>query len=319
MKTKIYLLVSILFLGYTVGFSQQSNFNSQQNWSLNKKELIFGIGAMSYLGDLGGLDRVGTDFSPADLDLRATSLGGLFGFRYRFAPKFATTTQISGGLIRGSDNLTNEIIRKSRNLSFRSPIVAISQRLEWIFYSYEQFGARYRIPGVNGRKDKNNQAYIFGGIGATYFNPQAQLNGSWVNLRDMHTEGQGLVGGPKQYGYVTAIVPMGIGFRFGLDKVWRLGLEISYTKTFSDYLDDVSTVYYNKDDIESTYGTDAAYLSNPSTQNQTWFSEGQQRGDKQKDSYINVNLVFYKNITYKPLDYKFGRPTNFKGGGRYKF
>jgi hypothetical protein len=244
-------------------------------------------------------------------------MGGLIGFRFRFAPKLATTTQLSGGLVQGSDKLTNEIIRKSRNLSFRSPIVAISQRLEWIFYSAEEFGGHYNIPRIRRQKDKNRQAYIFGGIGATYFNPQAELNGLWVNLREMHTEGQGLPTGPKQYGFVTAIVPMGIGFRIGLDKVWRLGLEISYTKTFSDYIDDVSTVYPNQAEIAAAYGSDAAYLSNPTFQNSSWFSEGQQRGDKQKDSYANATIVFYKNITYKPVNYKFGRPNKYKVGTRY--
>jgi|TARA_R110000737_G_scaffold161270_1_gene189131 hypothetical protein len=319
MRTKFSILVSILFLAYTVVIAQHTNFNSQRNWSLNKKEIIFGVGAMNFLGDLGGRNRIGTDYSPVDLDIGATSIGGLFGYRYRFAPRFATTTQLSGGLVRGSDNLTDEVIRKSRNLSFRSPIVAISQRLEWIFYSYEQFGGRYNIPGIRAHKDKNNQAYLFGGIGATYFNPQAKLNGAWVSLRQLHTEGQGLVGGPKQYGFVTAIVPMGIGFRTGIDKVWRVGIEISYTKTFSDYIDDVSTVYYSQSELAAAYGPDAAYLSNPSYQNQYWFSEGQQRGDEQKDSYANINIVFYKNLTYKPVNYKFGRPPKFRGGGRYKF
>ncbi len=320
MKAFKSLLLILLLATYNADcIAQHTNFNSQRNWSLNKKEFIFGVGAMNFLGDLGGRNRIGTDYSPVDLDFGATSIGGLIGYRYRFSPRFATTSQISGGLVRGSDALTQEIIRKSRNLSFRSPIASVSQRLEFIFYSYEQYGSRYKIPGINGHKDKNVQAYFFAGIGATYFNPQAQLNGKWVNLREMHTEGQGLPDGPKQYGFVTAIVPMGIGFRTGLDKVWRIGIEISYTKTFSDYIDDVSTVYPDQAELAATYGNDAAYLSNPSYQNQYWFAAGQQRGDKQKDSYTNVNIVFYKNLTYKPYNYKFARSPKFRGGGRYKF
>jgi hypothetical protein len=316
---KLILLTYTLHLISPAVFGQNTNFNNPRNWSLNKKEFIVGIGSMSFLGDLGGRDKIGTHYSPADLDFKATSLGGLIGFRYRFAPKFATTFQTSGGMVRGSDALTEEIIRKSRNLSFRSPIVSISQRLEWIFYAQELVGAQYRIFGVRGQKDKNIQAYLFGGFGATYFNPQALYKGSWVNLRELHTEGQGLPGGPKQYGFVTAIVPMGFGIRTGLDKVWRIGLEFSYTKTFSDYIDDVSTNYHSQTEIAAVYGDEAAYLSNPSVQNQSWFAEGQQRGDKHKDSYANINIVFYKNLTYKPYNYKFGRSPKYKGGGRYKF
>ncbi|MFA7273008.1 MAG: hypothetical protein WC044_04030 [Crocinitomicaceae bacterium] len=319
MKNKLFLLFLLSMLTFTNVFGQHTNFNSQRNWSLNKKEFFFGVGATNFLGDLGGRNRIGTDYSPVDFDIDATSLGGMLGYRFRFSPKWATSTQISGGLVRGSDANTQEVIRKSRNLSFRSPIASVSQRIEFILFAKEQFGARYKIPGINGMKDKNTQGYVFIGIGATYFNPQANLNGTWVNLRPLHTEGQGLVGGPEQYGMVTAIVPMGVGVRVGLDKLWRIGFELTYTKTFSDYIDDVSTTYYDKSAIAAAYGNEAAYLSNPSYQNQYWFAGGQQRGDKQKDSYLNFNLVFYRNLTYKPTNYKFGRTPKFRSAGRYKF
>ncbi len=315
-KTFFYLLT--VFLTVPV-FGQHTNFNSQRNWSLNKKEFLIGFGGTNFLGDLGGRNQIGTDYSPVDLDIQATSLGGMIGYRFRFSPKWATTTQLSGGLLRGTDANTQEIIRNSRNLSFRSPVVTLSQRLEWLVYTYEQFGGRYNIPGIRSAKERNNQIYFFGGIGATYFNPQAKLNGSWVNLADLNTEGQGLDGGPKDYIPFTFAIPMGVGFRWGLDKVYRIGFEVTYTATFSDYIDDVSGNYYDRNAIATAYGQDAAYFSNPSVQNQYWFSAGQQRGDKNKDSYLTANIVIYRNLTYKPTNYKFGRPTKFKGGGRYKF
>ena len=62
-------LTSILLLfaaGFTYG--QHTNFNTQRNWSLNKKELVFGGGATQFLGDLGGRSQIGKDYSLADLD-----------------------------------------------------------------------------------------------------------------------------------------------------------------------------------------------------------------------------------------------------------
>ncbi len=318
---RITILLSVLFaLMAPISLkAQHTNFNSQRNWSLNKKEFIIGFGGTNFLGDLGGRNQIGTDFSPVDLDLQATSLGGIIGYRFRFKPKWATTTSFSGGLLRGSDANTKEIIRNSRNLSFRSPVVTFSQRLEFLLYTYEQFGGRYNIPGIRAAQEKNNQLYIFGGIGGTYFNPQAQLNGSWTNLADLNTEGQGLTGGPKDYSPFTVSLPVGLGFRWGIDKVYRLGLEFSYVFMLSDYVDDVSGVYYDQAELAAAYGPDAAYLSNPSVVNQHWFSAGQQRGDDNKDSYLSANLVIYRNLTYKPTNYKFGRSPKFKGGGRYKF
>lgn len=319
MKFRTSLLFMLFATCSTLSFAQHTNFNSQRNWSLNKKELMIGFGATNFLGDLGGRNQIGTDFSPVDLDIQATSFGGTLGYRFRFSPKWATSTQISGGLLRGTDANTDEVIRNSRNLSFRAPVVTLSQRLEYLVYTYEQFGSRYNIPGIRAAKERNNQVYIFAGIGGTYFNPQGKVNGSWYNLADLNTEGQGLAGGPDDYIPFTLAIPMGVGFRWGIDKVYRIGFEITYTTTFTDYIDDVSGTYYDRDAITTAYGPEAGYFSNPSVQNQHWFAAGQQRGDKNKDSYLTCNLIIYRNLTYKPTNYKFGRPTKFKGGGRYKF
>lgn len=47
----------LLLIGVSNAFAQHTNFNSQKNWSLNKKEIFFGLGATQFLGDLGGQDQ----------------------------------------------------------------------------------------------------------------------------------------------------------------------------------------------------------------------------------------------------------------------
>lgn len=307
----------IVFTLITTVTAQHTNFNTQRNWSLNKKEIMFGLGATQFLGDLGGRDRIGTDYSLRDIDWSSTNIGGMVGFRYRFHPYFATSTTLNVGMVRGNDALTNEIIRNSRNLHFRSIIVELAQRLEVIVWANEKFGARYKVKGLKYAKDKNTQIYLFGGVGATYFNPKAMYQGSWVALRPLKTEGQGLDGGAKPYSPVTLSIPMGVGFRIGLNRMWRIGLEVAYVKTFSDYIDDVGGVYYDPAVLASEVGAASAYLSNPSHQNSTWFAPGEQRGDKQKDAYFYANIVVYRNLTYK--DYAGSRRKQSWKGGRYKF
>lgn len=307
-------LVLLLSAGFTYG--QHTNFNSQRNWSLNKKEVMFGGGATQFLGDLGGRDQVGKDYSLADLDLPSTSWNAMVGYRYRFHPYWATSSVLNVGMVRGNDALTNEVIRESRNLHFRSLVIEYSQRIECIIVANEKFGARYKIPGMKGFKNRNEQIYLFTGVGATYFNPKAMFNGSWTALRPLRTEGQGLATGPDEYLPVTVTIPFGIGLRMGIGRMWRLGIEATYVKTFSDYIDDVSGVYYDPSELASQVGPTAAYLSNPAVENSTWFAAGQQRGDKQKDAYFYLNLVFARNITYK--DYAQARRAP-KWKGRYKF
>ena len=295
-------------------FAQFTNFNSQRNWSLNKKELLFGLGATQFTGDLGGRDQIGKDFSLVDIDFPSTGFGGMIGYRYRFHPFWATTTSLNVGLLRGNDALTSEIARSSRNLHFKSIIIELQQRLELICYANEKFGARYRLRNNKFALNHNEQVYVFGGVGASYFNPKAQYMGRWVALDPLNTEGQGLAGGSRETLPVTLTIPMGIGVRFGVGRQWRFALEATYVKTFSDYIDDVSGLYYDPEKLGSL---EAAYLSNPSIANKDFFEPGQIRGQPQKDAYYYLNVVVMRNITYK--DYSTRRRQYYKVSKRYRF
>lgn len=312
------LIATLLLLTTaSLSYAQHTNFNTQRNWSLNKKELMIGFGATQFTGDLGGRNQIGTDYSVVDIDWPSTSIGGMLGYRYRFHPYWATTTSFNIGMLRGDDALTNEIIRESRNLHFKSIVIELQQRIELIVLAREKFGARYNISGHSKRmRDHNDQLYFFTGAGVNYFNPKARYNGDWVALRPLKTEGQGLDGGPDTYLPVTLTIPFGIGMRYGIGRMWRVGLEATYVKTFSDYIDDVHGEYYDPAILASQVGPEAAYLSNPATDNVTWFAPGQQRGDKQKDAYYYVNVVVIRNITYK--DYARQRKVH-RWRGRYKF
>jgi hypothetical protein len=298
MKNTLVLLTCLL-LGFATT-AQFSNFNSQKNWSINKKEFIFGGGATQFLGDLGGQDGIGKDYSLADLNMRATNYNVMLGFRYRFHPNFATTSQINFGKYRASDFFTNNEGRSIREIDIKSTLISIYQRYEYIFFANEKIGRRNKIPGLNGVRDRNTQCYLYTGAGLAYYNPQGGPNSKYegVSLRPLSTEGQGFTGGADSYKSVTAIVPFGLGYRIGLGRMWRVGLEATYFKTFTDYMDDVSTTYYSFTANQIQTSPEAIYFSNPS-ENWTIFQNGDKRGDKQKDAYFYLNLFFSKNITYK--------------------
>ncbi len=308
------LVLFVFTITTTCVFAQHTNFNTQRNWSLNKKEIMFGFGATQFTGDLGGKDQIGKDYSLRDIDLPATGIGGMVGFRYRFHPYWATTTSLNIGMLRGNDAYTNEIIRESRNLHFRSMVFELSQRIECIVLANEKFGARYKIPGHKGFKNHNEQVYFFTGAGISYFNPKAQYQGSWIALRPLNTEGQGMADGARKTLPITATIPLGVGARFGVGRMWRFGLEATYVKTFSDYIDDVHGTYYDPSKLSSA---EAQYLSNPAIANTGWFAPGQQRGDKQNDAYYYLNIVVQRNITYR--DYARQRRSYQWNRGRYKF
>jgi len=309
-----YSLVILLLATALLSYSQMpSNFNSSRNWSMNKKEIFFSFGASQFLGDLGGRDRIGTTKSPADIDWNMTRGGFGFGYRYRFHPMWAWSTQLYGGIVKGDDANTNEIVRRSRNLSFRSPIIEFSQRIEAIVYANERVGARYRIKGLKGFKSTSEVLYLFTGVSGVWFNPKMEINGQWTALQPLGTEGQGLPGGADEYRRVTVAIPFGVGFKMGIGRFWRIGIEVIYNKTFTDYMDDVSTTYFDPNALGSA---EAAYASNPSIENQSWFAPGQQRGNaNDKDAYLLTNFVLTRNITYpKPRG-----GSRIKWSGRTKF
>jgi hypothetical protein len=309
MKNLKYLLL-LIFIPAGFIYAQHANFNTQRNWSLHKKELLFGLGATQFNGDLGGSYGVGRDYSLKDIDWPSTSMAGFVGFRYRFAPMFATTSSLSIFGLRGDDEHSEEPVRNARSLQFKSLCFEVSQRLEFIVYANEKFGSTFNLPGNYSKKNRSQQLYGFGGIGLLYFNPKAQnQDGDWTALRPLKTEGQA-----KSYSPLTFTMPVGVGFRWGLGNIWRMGVEVSYVKTFSDYIDDVSTTYA---DPASFTSADAAYLSNPAVGNPS-FAPGEQRGDpRQKDAYYHLNVFVSKNITYK--DYgKQRKKYNLKSTGKFR-
>jgi hypothetical protein len=273
--------------------------------------LQFGLGATQFNGDLGGSYSVGQDYSTKDIDWPSTGFAGWIGLRQRFHPYFATTTSLCVFNLKGDDKYSEEATRNARSLHFRSLAVEIQQRLEFIFYATERFGARYNMPGSRNKINRNEQYYLFGGLGLCYFNPQAQFkDGSWVNLRPLKTEGQA-----NAYSPLTLTVPFGFGFRVGVGRSYRIGLEIAYVKTFSDYMDDVSTVYA---DPASFNSSTAAYFSNPAI-GDPMFAPGNQRGDsRHKDAYYHLNLIVTKNLTYRDYGRQRSRNGGVKPRGRYK-
>ncbi len=311
-----YLIITLAVCLSFNGFGQfASNFNSSRNWSMNKHEIYFALGATQFLGDLGGLNQIGSQNSIIDLDWPATRPGIGVGYRFRFHPMWATSTQLYFGLVNGDDANTDEIVRRSRNLSFRSPIVELSQRIECIIFANERVGARYKIKGLGGARPKADVVYLFSGISGFYFNPQTQINGNWTNLRPLRTEGQGLPNGVDEYSRINLAIPFGVGFRLGIGNFWRIGLELSYNKTFTDYIDDVSTDYYDPSVLAAQVSDDAVYAANPAIENHSWFTTGQQRGNPEdNDAYLFANVTLTRNITYpKP------KSSRIKWKGRTKF
>ncbi len=303
-------LLFLLFLGLVVLPAKGQYFRNSGYWKTHRTEVMIGLGISNFLGELGGRNQIGSPFV-WDLELSQTKPAVSLGYRYHTAEKQALRLNLAYGILAGNDNLTTEVFRQDRNLNFKTDLFELQLCYEFHLYK-EELGHIYDLRGVKGSKSSRVGLYFFGGIGGFYFDPKAQFNNAWVKLRPLGTEGQGLEDGAEEYNQFQFCIPVGIGIRKALSKQWSAGLELQYTKTFTDYIDDVSGQYYDNDILRQQYGDVGAYLADP---NLGAFSGGQprlagdQRGDPDDlDAYLFLKAQFH----YKLYKYK------TQGGHKYR-
>lgn len=292
-----------------LGFSTPAGaqfFRDSNYWKTHRREISVGIGISNFLGELGGRNQIGSPFV-WDLEFSQTKPALSLGYRYYVAKQLAIRATGTYGVLAGHDNLTEEMFRENRNLSFKSNLVEAAVCLEFQPFQ-EQLGHLYDLRGVKGMAPSRTGLYVFAGVGGFYFNPRTLFDGAWVDLQPLHTEGQGLPDGPEEYQLMQICIPMGVGVRRALNKTMSVGLEVQYTKTFTDYIDDVSGVYYDKTALAENFGLLSAYLSDPSlgaVPGQT--STGQQRGySDHNDGYLFLKAqLHYKLYKYRSSSKKF--------------
>jgi hypothetical protein len=209
-------------------------------------EMGLNFGPTFFLGDLGGHAGKGTTFIK-DLNLQLTKfMKGGFVTIYptewiglRFAGEYT--------FVEGRDKIINtngvdELWRKQRNMDFKSNMWEAYIALEFFPLQYFNRNDEEYDPVI--------RPYFFGGVGIYHFNPKGSLtdqngNVTWHELQPLHTEGQGFPEDPgkKNYKLTQLNIPMGGGLKYIVSNKVNLGIELLYRKTFTDYIDDVSTTY----------------------------------------------------------------------------
>ncbi|MBA2612619.1 MAG: hypothetical protein H0U95_11645 [Bacteroidetes bacterium] len=289
----------LLIVSFFVLITEAQNFTRPGDWKKYRKEIFISVGASNFLGDLGGRNQIGKDYSPVDLNFPETKTAFGLGYRYKLDTWINVVGKFNYLIVKGDDALTQEPYRNNRNLNFKSNIFELSGRVE-IGYQSSKAGNRYGIKRTLGRRMKANthSFFVFAGIGGFYYNPKGRApNGKYIKLMPLHTEGQGLPGGPKKYTNYSICIPLGAFYKYTINKQWSVGLEISWRKTFTDYIDDVGTSYYDSTALATNFGPLAAVMADPNKHLITGQTSpdasgvAAQRGDKQKDSYVTLELT----------------------------
>lgn len=257
----------------------------------------FGVkaGASNYLGEMGGNADTRKDFI-ADIKMSKTQFtcGGFA--RYKLTPVVSVKAGLNWVRIAGADYLSTNRGRAGRNLSFRNDIYELQLTGQFFFVDVPDLGHTYRY-----RNDF--RMYAFAGIAAYYHNPKTYYNNTWTALQPLKTEG-------VSYKKIGAAVPVGLGLYFTIDKKHRLGFEFDWRTTFTDYLDDVSTVYVDPATLSSAEAIALANRrdelgDNPDVANRDNYQPGDKRGDpSHNDSYMTATLNYSYIIRGKSSFYR---------------
>jgi hypothetical protein len=275
---RTFVLMLCLSLSTAISFSQSITTGN------GKYEFGFGIGPLFFLGDLGGTHGTGKTFVK-DLNLPLTKVAKGFYAAVYPSEFIGFKVAVNHGQLEGYDNIIkekggDEYFRKKRNLQFRSSIL---------------------------------EAYIATEIYPTVFMEQYDgLQGKlrpygrsrWVDLKPLHLEGQGMDEYPdrKEYSLIATEIPMGFGAKYYIKDNMYIGMEVLHRKTFTDYIDDVSTDYIDANLFDQYLSAGEAqmakqlfYRENRITNTSRPFFPpvGEQRGDpKENDSFFSTVIKF---------------------------
>lgn len=221
-------LLSIASLALLGTKTQAQHYYYNENFY--EKDLIWevgtGVGVMGSITDLG---KKGFNLTTANV-----TSGFYVGAMYKnfIGARF----EMAWGKVQAADSTAAKgSPAYDRNLNFRSNITEFSL-----------LGEFHPLLAIAGENVPKLSPYVLAGVAWFTFNPQTNLNGRWINLAPLRTEGQTFEpfkATREKYNLSQVATPVGIGVKYELNQLFTIRGEFLYRFLYTDYLDDVSKDY----------------------------------------------------------------------------
>ncbi len=267
MKSGFKTLLAIFFCLFSIHSSLWAQNENKGTW------LGLFVGKMNYQGDL----------NPSSFKFTNSKTTAAVTIRQSVNRWLSLKGGIAIGSLEAADRYNRDYL-KPRNLSFYTTIKEASFSIET---SLLDLSTAHFTP------------YIYGGVSLYHFNPWAYDNsGKKVFLQPLSTEGQGLSQFPKQKPYKLTQLALGFGggARYAINDNMNIGVEFSQRKTFTDYLDDVSSMYVDYNTLLQAKGqksVEMAFRGDELPGGQSYPGHGEQRGTpSEMDWYYFFGINF---------------------------
>lgn len=222
-KVSLYLLILFFIIPY---------LSDAQRWKRYRYEMVAGIGTVNIFGDLGG-GRGDGRHNTLDFDIQGTRPSLAVGFRYKLKELVSVKGNLFFAFGNASDKYTDNIPRANRSATSNVFMFEPSLQLEYSLVK-ERYGRRYTMSNIRRFNFTHINTYVFIGVGGLLYFPNKQIA--------LDSD----IG--KDHGVFAAAFPMGIGFKYAIDRVYTFGIEIGNRFTSSDYLEGHSDKYSKAND-----------------------------------------------------------------------
>jgi hypothetical protein len=282
--TKLFLPLTLLLLASSC-FGQYYYFDDKHYDNDIIVEVGGGFGGMNCLTDLGGSKSKGGLYIN-DINWKNTKASGSFYVGVMFRQTAGLRLEATFGAVEAYDSILkgatgNALFRYNRNLNFRSTIseIALIGEVHPLMF----FERDFKLPV---------SPYFAAGLGYFSFNPQANINGRYIDLQPLRTEGQGFKEYPGRsvYHRSQVNVPVGVGLKYDISSLFNVRVEFMHRFLFTDYLDDVSTTFIDPALFQKYLSSTNAGYAN-ALYSSGVAAPGATRGSpKVKDAYMTFSL-----------------------------
>ncbi len=155
------------------------------------------------------------DINPSR-QFHSTQFGGGLFVRQNYNKRWAVRANLTLGTLSGDDADFSNAYQQTRNIHFNTPLLEIVAQAEFNFLSYKLGSTRHTSPYT---------PYFASGLGYLLLS----------NSTTPH----------------NIILPMSVGVKFAIGKKLEIGLEWSFRKTFSDYVDNLSGKEYEQANMKT--------------------------------------------------------------------